>query len=169
MGKEILIATTTSDSLCEAWELQSQWTSQLTLKVPTVMQTLRWHFTHPDLNTQVSQLNVIVTSLSCQVVVNAILIFFHVYSDVCINSRVNSTWSVHFILVQQFDYVTGHFEFLFRRGGQGSELNNNLFVLFVKFYWWTFGKHWSRHKTSCNNNNTNNSPNNNNNNTPSET
>ena len=73
MCKEILIATITSDSLCDTWELQSQWRTQLTLKVLTMKQTKRWHFTHLNLNTQFSHLNVILSSLACQVIVDEYL------------------------------------------------------------------------------------------------
>ena len=74
MGKEILIATITSYILCDTWELQSQWRTQLTLKVLTTWQTKKWHFTHLNLNTQFSQLNVILTYLACQVIVNTFLL-----------------------------------------------------------------------------------------------
>ena len=75
MGKEILIATTISNSLCDAWELQSQWRMQLTLKVSTAWQTKRWHFTHLNFNTLFSQLHIYIYVILTQVIVNTFLTF----------------------------------------------------------------------------------------------
>ena len=80
MGKDILIAATTSDSSCDAWELQSQWRTQLTLRVPNTWQTLRWHFTSSDLNTQFTQLNASLSSLSCHMIISCVKsLFRHLY------------------------------------------------------------------------------------------
>ena len=38
-----------------------------------MMQTERWHFTHLNFNTQFSLLNVILSSLACQVIVDEFL------------------------------------------------------------------------------------------------
>ena len=40
-----------------------------------MIETLGWHFTSSDLNTQTSQLNVILTSLLCQRTVDYVLTF----------------------------------------------------------------------------------------------
>ena len=80
MGINILITNTSFNSLYSAWEDQSQWRIQLTLKVLTVIQTKRWHFTSSNLNTQVSQLQVILIPLSCH----------YPFLIVCINTSVIS-------------------------------------------------------------------------------
>ena len=75
MGKEILIATITSDSLCQALITSESMSFQLTLKGANCKSKQEMHFTSSDLNTHVSQLNVILTSVLYQVTVNCVLTF----------------------------------------------------------------------------------------------
>ena len=75
MVKEILIAAITFSCLFDTLGTSESMRTQLTLTgvrhEANTNQTERWQFTHLSLNTQFSQLNVILTSPSCQICVKS--------------------------------------------------------------------------------------------------